>query len=651
MNKKTIEDIDVRGKRVLVRVDFNVPLDADCNVQDDTRIVAALPTIQYLVTHGAKVILCSHLGRPKGKINPKMSLRPVAQRLQEHLPEVKVTFVGAVLGETVKNLVATMRPGDIVMLENLRFYAQEEANDPAFAKELASLADVFVSDAFGTVHRAHASTAGVAAFLPAVAGLLIGRELEIMGGAMENPAHPCVAILGGAKVADKINLIKNLFNKCDILLIGGGMAYTFYKAHGWGVGDSPVDDHSIELAQSLIREAEKRGVELEIPKDNVIATEFSPLAETKIVASNEIPEGWMGMDIGPETSALYADIIRKAGTVIWNGPMGVFEMEPFAKGTFAIAQALAENGGVTIVGGGDSASAVKKTGLSDRITHISTGGGASLEFLEGRDLPGVSALDDKEGAEGGKKNLFAGNWKMNLLPEEGVALAQSIVEAAKDVKDEVVICPPFVSLPAVAEAVRGSNVKLGAQNVHWEQSGAFTGEVSADMLKALGVEYVIIGHSERRQYFGETDQTVNARIKAALAAELVPIVCVGETLEQRQQGKTHEVLSAQVGKALAGLSKEQVKSLVVAYEPIWAIGTGHTATPEQAVDAITDIRATVHKLYQRDTADSLRVLYGGSMNEKNAAELMAMPQINGGLIGGASLKEEKFSAVLHYKQQ
>lgn len=395
MAKKTIEDIEVKGKRVLVRVDFNVPLDAEGNVTDDKRITAALPTVNYLLEHGAKVILCSHLGRPKGAPDPQFSLRPVAKRLAEILPNVKVAFAEDTIGESAKAAIAAMKDGEIVLLENVRFYKEEEKNDPEFSKQLASLADVFVSDAFGTVHRAHASTAGVAAYLPAVAGFLIGKELSIMGEALENPVRPFVAILGGAKVSDKIGVITNLLNKCDSLIIGGGMMFTFYKALGYEIGTSLLDAESVELAKDLMAQAKAKGVNLLLPVDTVVADKFAADAEHKTVNADAIPAGWMGLDIGPESAKLFAETIKAAKTVIWNGPMGVFEFPAFAEGTKAVAAACAECKGTTIIGGGDSASAVKKLGFAKQMTHISTGGGASLEFLEGKVLPGVAALNDK----------------------------------------------------------------------------------------------------------------------------------------------------------------------------------------------------------------------------------------------------------------
>lgn len=393
--KKTVTDIDVRSKRVLVRVDYNVPLDANGNVGDDKRITASLPTINYLLEQGARIILCSHLGRPKGEVKKEFSLAPVAKRLGELLPNVSIAFAPDCIGPQAQQMAAALKDGQILLLENLRFHKEEEKNDPEFAKQLAALAEIYVSDAFGTVHRAHASTAGVAAYLPAVAGFLIGKELSIMGGALEDPQRPFVAILGGAKVSDKIGVITNLLAKCDTLLIGGGMAYTFFKAKGYEIGDSLLDEQSVALAAELMAKAEETGVKLLLPTDTVIARAFAADAEHKTVAADSIPCGWQGLDIGERTRELFANEIRNAKTVIWNGPMGVFEFETFAKGTEAIARACAECGGTTIIGGGDSASAVKKLGYADKMTHISTGGGASLEFLEGKVLPGVAALNDK----------------------------------------------------------------------------------------------------------------------------------------------------------------------------------------------------------------------------------------------------------------
>ena len=394
LNKMTIEDVQVSGKKVLVRCDFNVPLDADKNITDETRINAALPTIRYLLDKGAAVILCSHLGRPKGEFNMKYSLAPVAKRLSEKLG-FEVKLASDVIGESAKKLAAEVKPGEAILLENLRFHAEEEKNDPAFAKELASMADVFVNDAFGTAHRAHASTEGVTHYLPSVAGYLIGKELDVMGKALTNPVRPFVAILGGAKVKDKIGVITNLIDKVDALLIGGGMAYTFIKAQGGEVGNSLLDEERIGLAKELMDKAAAKGVKLILPVDNVIGDAFDNDCNQQVVESGKIPEGWEGLDIGPKTCEQFAEVIRTAKTVVWNGPMGVFEMPNFAKGTIAVAKALAESDAISIIGGGDSAAAIEQLGFADKVTHISTGGGASLEFLEGKVLPGIAALEDK----------------------------------------------------------------------------------------------------------------------------------------------------------------------------------------------------------------------------------------------------------------
>ena len=394
MNKKTIEDIDVSGKRVLVRCDFNVPLDGT-KITDETRIVAALPTIKYLLDHNAAVILCSHLGRPKGEFNMKYSLAPVAERLSEKLDK-KVVLAKDVIGPDAQKCVSEMKPGDVVLLENVRFHKEEEKNDPEFAKKLASFAEIYVNDAFGTAHRAHASTEGVAHYLPAVAGFLIGKELDVMGKALENPARPCVAILGGAMVSDKIGVITNLLEKVDTLIIGGGMSYTFQKALGGSIGKSLCEEDKIDLAREMLEKAKEKGVRILLPVDNICGQEFSNDTMRITVHSKQIPDGWEGMDIGPKTQALFAAEIANAATVVWNGPMGVFEFPNFADGTRAIAQALADNRNcVSIIGGGDSAAAVEQMGYADKMTHISTGGGASLEFLEGKELPGVAALNDK----------------------------------------------------------------------------------------------------------------------------------------------------------------------------------------------------------------------------------------------------------------
>ena len=394
LNKKTVEDIDVAGKRVLVRCDFNVPFDAEGNIADPKRIDEALKTIKYLVSHNARVILCSHLGRPKGEFNMKYSLAPVAKYLSQALGQ-EVKMASDVVGESAKSIAASLKDGEVELIENVRFHKEEEKNDPAFAKELASLAEIYVNDAFGTAHRAHASTAGVADYLPAVCGYLIQKEITIMGGALTEPKRPFVAILGGAKVSDKIGVITNLLEKLDTLIIGGGMAYTFMNALGYSIGTSICEADKVELAKDMMAKAKEKGVKFLIPVDNVVGMEYKPDTEHKVVDSDKIPDGWMGLDIGPKTAELFSDAVKGAGTVVWNGPMGVSEWENFAAGTIAVAKAVAESGAISIIGGGDSAAAVEKLGFAEKMTHISTGGGASLEFLEGKVLPGIACLNDK----------------------------------------------------------------------------------------------------------------------------------------------------------------------------------------------------------------------------------------------------------------
>ncbi len=394
MNKKTVKDIDVKGKKVLVRCDFNVPQDENGNITDTRRIVSSLPTIKYLIENGAMVILCSHLGRPKGEVKKEFSLAPVAKELSKELG-IEVKLAMDIVGESAKSLTDNIKEGEVVLLENVRFDAREEKNDSEMARELASLAQIYVNDAFGTSHRAHASTAGVADYLPAVSGFLIEKEIDFMGNALENPKRPFVAILGGKKVSDKIGVINSLLEKVDTLMIGGAMAYTFFKAQGYEVGNSICELDKLDLAKELMEKASKKGVKLMLPVDTKLGKEFDKDTESKTVKASEIPEGWEGFDIGEETIKLYKEELKNAKTIVWNGPLGLFEFDQFAIGTNEIAKTLAEVDAITIIGGGDSAAAIEKAGLADKMTHISTGGGASLEFLEGKKLPGIECLQDK----------------------------------------------------------------------------------------------------------------------------------------------------------------------------------------------------------------------------------------------------------------
>ena len=393
LNKKTVEDLQVAGKKVLVRCDFNVKMENGV-ITSDKRIVASLPTIKYLIANGAKVILCSHLGRPKGEVVPEFSLAPVAARLSELLGQ-EVKMAKDVVGESAQALAADLKDGEVLLLENVRYEKGETKNDPELSKKFADLAELYVNDAFGSAHRAHSSTTGVADHLPAACGYLIQKEIEFIGGALENPKRPLVAILGGAKVSDKIGVITNLIDKCDTLIIGGGMAYTFMKSLGYEIGTSLLESDKVELAAEMMKKAEEKGVKFLIPVDNKVGKEYAPDTEAMVVDSNKIPEGWMGLDIGPKTQAIFADAVKDAGTVIWNGPMDVSEWANFASGTIAVATAIAESDAISIIGGGDSAAAIQKLGFADKMSHISTGGGASLEYLEGKELPGIAALNEK----------------------------------------------------------------------------------------------------------------------------------------------------------------------------------------------------------------------------------------------------------------
>ena len=393
-NKKDITDIDVKNKKVLVRCDFNVPFDENKSITDTSRIDKSLKTIKYLISHKAKVILCSHLGRPKGELNLNFSLLPVAKYLSLAL-NLNVKMATDIIGENAKELSEALKPGEVMLLENVRFHHEEEKNDPDFSKKLASLAEIYANDAFGTAHRAHSSTCGVAAYLPSVCGFLIQKELEVMGNALNNPKKPFVAILGGSKVSDKIGVINNLLDKVDVLIIGGGMAYTFMNALGYSIGESICEPDKVNFAKDIMVKVKEKDVKFLIPVDNKVGLEYKPDTEYKVVDSDSIPEGWMGLDIGPKTEALFANALQGAKTVVWNGPMGVSEWENFSSGTLTVAKAVADSGAISIIGGGDSAAAIEKLGLADKMTHISTGGGASLKFLEGKELPGIACLEDK----------------------------------------------------------------------------------------------------------------------------------------------------------------------------------------------------------------------------------------------------------------
>lgn len=638
MDKKTVRDLDVAGKKVLVRVDFNVPLNDKGEITDDTRITASLPTIQYLLEQKAAVILMAHLGRPKGQVKPELSLAPVAKHLGKLLGK-KILFAPDCVGEAAQAAASKLKPGHILLLENLRFHKEEEKNDMEFAEKLASLADLYVNDGFGVSHRAHASVEGVTHFLPAAAGFLLEKEIQYVGQAVTNPLHPFVAIIGGAKVSDKIGVISNLLDKVDTLLIGGGMANTFLAAQGYKMGKSLVEEDKLDLAKELLAKAKKNKVNMLLPTDLVMAAAFAPDAEHVTEKVKNLNQAYMALDIGAETSKTYAEALADAKMIVWNGPMGVFEMDAFCKGTEAVAKAVAKSRATSIVGGGDSVAAIEKLGLAKRITHISTGGGASLEYLEGKVLPGVAALDDL------RRKMIAGNWKMHKTVSEAVALAEDIVMETNGTLNEVVIFPPFTALETVADAIDGKHVGYGAQDLHWEDKGAFTGAVSGAMIADICAEYVLVGHSERRTIFGENKKIVASKIIAAYRNGLKPMLCVGENLAEREAGKTARKINMQLKSALRVISAEDAENLVVAYEPIWAIGSGKAATPEDALEVCTLIREKIGKIFTPDIARKVRILYGGSVNEKNAASFN-LSGIDGVLVGGASLKADTFAAIV-----
>ena len=639
MAKKTIKDLDLKGKKVLVRVDYNVPVDSSGEITDDTRITASLPTLNALLSQGASLIIMAHFGRPKGQVNPKYSLQFVADYLGQLLKK-PIKFADDCIGQSATDLAANLKPGEILMLENLRFYPQEEANDLDFAAKLASLADVYVNDGFGVSHRAHASVAGVTHFLPSVAGMLLEKEIKFVGQAVSNPARPFAAIIGGAKVSDKIGVIENLIDKVDVLIIGGGMANTFLAADGYNMGKSLVETDKCALAKTLMEKAKAKNIDLLLPIDLVVGEAFVAYSKNTICDISGVPDGWMALDIGPKTRKIYADALQNMKQIVWNGPMGVFEMEAFCAGTEAVAKAVANSNAISIIGGGDSVAAIEKLSLTEHITHISTGGGASLEYLEGKILPGIDNLDDL------RRPLIAGNWKMNKTVSEALELAKEIVQLSSGANPEVVIFPPFTALETVADGIDGKEVGYGAQNMHWAESGAFTGEISGKMLADIGCEYVLIGHSERRQIFGETDQILQKKLKAALTFNLKPLLCVGETLEERENDDQFKVIDTQLA-ILQDFSIEELSDLVIAYEPVWAIGTGKTATQDQAQEICAYVRKVLGSM-SPTLARNTRVLYGGSVTPENITSLMSENDIDGALVGGASLKAESFTKIIRY---
>jgi len=667
---KTVKTVDLNGKRIIMRVDFNVPM-KDGVVQDDTRIVAAIPTIKYILAHGAKTLtLMSHLGDPEkdaekakakaekdGKsfdldkyIKGKHRMAPIAAYLQKKLGKnATVVFAGEDGCYNKKAFIDGQKPGTVIMLENTRFHKEETAKDEKdrdkLAKALAEYGDIFVNDAFGTAHRDHASTASIAKFVPvSVAGFLMEKEVNYLEPIVTNPVKPMVAIIGGAKVSSKIAVLESLLKNSAALVIGGGMAYTFLKAQGKKIGKSLVEDDQIDTAKKILETAKNKGVEIVLPVDHVGAEKFDAAAKPVAVASVNIPDKLIAMDVGPKTLALYQKVIATAKTIVWNGPVGVFEFDAFAKGTEEVAKLVAAataNGVITVVGGGDSVAAVNKFKLASKMSHVSTGGGASLELLEGKKLPGIEVTRCRD-------YFIAGNWKMHMTRAESANLAKALLKSLKGGKHKYMAAPSFTSLETVGEILKGSNILLGAQNCAPEEQGAHTGEVSVLQLKDLGVSVIILGHSERRHIYKEDDTLINQKVKLALKHGFEVILCIGETLEEREKGKVEAVCKSQTEKGLSGVTADELSRITIAYEPVWAIGTGKTATPDDAQTVHKFVRGIVEKLYGAAVARQIVIQYGGSVKPDNAAQLMAMEDIDGALVGGASLKAETFAPIAKF---
>lgn len=622
---------------MLVRVDYNVPMNDKGEITDFIRIEASLPTLHYLLDQGAAVILMAHLGRPKGKVNPKFTLKPVAEALSQliHRP---VQFCPDCVGKDAQDAAAQLRNGDILLLENLRFHPEEEKNDPHFAQELAALGDVYVNDGFGVSHRAHASVEAVTHYLPAVAGFLLEKEIAYLGNAVDKPQRPFAAIIGGAKVADKIAVIRSLIKKADVILIGGGMANTFLAAKGYNLGKSLVEKESLGIAKDLLAEAAAQKTKMLLPVDLIMAASFSNEADHEAEDLDALNPDYMALDIGPKTAELYAQTLAGMKTIVWNGPMGVFEMPNYAEGTRRVAEAMAASDGITIVGGGDSAAAVKQMGLADKMSHVSTGGGASLEYLEGKVLPGLAALDDL------RTPIVAGNWKCHKTVAEAMELAHQVAHGTEMARAEVVLFPPFTALESVAAMVDEDGIGYGAQDIFYEDEGSYTGAVSGPMIAEIGSRYVLVGHSERRKFFHETNDLVVKKVLAAFRNDLDPVLCVGEDADEHENGSTKDKILSQLTPVLNVLTDGQIQHLLVAYEPVWAIGSGKSAEVRDAVAAADLIRKAVAEKFGKEAARRVRILYGGSVTSENA-HAFHEDGIDGVLVGGASLSAQEFCAI------
>ena len=645
MQYPSIRDLKTGGKRIFLRADLNVPIE-DGKILDDTRIRSVLRTIRYLIEQGSPVVLASHLGRPDGKIVPAYSMKPVAEKLREILTETRILFARDCIGKRVEAMAAGLGPGELLVLENLRFHPEETANDPGFAAKLAKLGDIYVNDAFGTSHREHASMVGVPEILGGgYVGFLVEKELRVFGELIRHPRKPYTVILGGIKVSDKVAVIENVLPRLDNLIVGGAMAFTFFKAMGLETGTSIVEEDTIQTATDIINAAEERGVNLILPVDIVCAPSKYQGDEAVVRRFDDLPEDMAGFDIGPESVELFRKTIMKSRTIVWNGPMGLFEIRPFDVGTRTLAAFMADAtsfGNIAVVGGGDSMRAVREAGVAEQITHVSTGGGASLKLLQGEELPALEHLKIE-----GVKPFIGANWKMNGSLSLGVEYITLLDEGNINYFGaDVVLFAPFTILSALAPLAERAGIHLGAQDIFWEEKGAFTGEISATMLKEAGCSWFLAGHSERRHILGETDDIVRKKMKAGLSAGLSCVLCVGELLDQREAGRTEEVIRGQIESALIDMDIANPYNFVIAYEPVWAIGTGKTATPEEAQRIHSLIRKWIAEIVDKEFAEELGIIYGGSVKPANAAQVMSGRDVNGALVGGASLKADSFIEIV-----
>lgn len=649
---RTLDQLDLQGKTVLLRTDYNVPI-KDGVVHDDFRIRASLPTIKYLLEKQCRIIIVSHLGRPEGKPSEEFSLRPTAKRLTDLLRQ-KITFA--------KTIDAAKQLNDpIIILENLRFDPREEANDPGLAKELASLADVFVDDAFANVHRNHASMTGVAKLLPGAIGLLVQQEVDTLSDVMQKPKKPFLAVVGGAKVADKIDLIEQLLVKANTLLVGGAMANTFLASQGINIGASVYEAEELAQAKKLLAKARRNNVRVILPSDVVVAKKIEAGAESRTINLSDLATDDIIVDIGPRTIKAGLDTIKDGGTVLWNGPLGVDEIPEFAKGTLRLARGIIVSKAHSVIGGGDTADVLDKAGLHQKFSFVSTGGGAALELLAGKELPALAALSGKFIApveEVAPKNTFnfkvkskkivVANWKANLTLPKAIRLAETSNQLAKKYPEtQLVICPPVVYTTLLRHGLGSLYVDFGTQDISRFEVGTHTGEMPAS-LAAQVANFTIVGHSERRAMH-ETDKQVSAKMVRALQAGLQPILCVGDRLVDKQHGHAQRHVQDQLEVALHNVTADELDQLLIAYEPVWAIssgdGYGHFATPRDVEKMVSHIKLVLQSRYGKDSS-KVKILYGGSVNSENAAAFMGLKDIDGLLVGGASLDAHELEKIV-----